>query len=206
MAPTQAPGSHRIEGFDVVAPGLMPQTWSEPQAMGCATWLWMHSPMHREVPLHTLSTFLLPALKRQQFILALQGDRPVFYMAWALMDEAAERRYLSQPPVLMPEADWRCGDRMWVLDWVAPFGHTQALSRLVLRHLVPHACMRALSHHGDERGLRVLTFRGRGCPRDVAQRWWQDRPLATAPDVDRLQRQRSTLLAPQQGPHSGLAT
>ncbi|MGC4062134.1 MAG: toxin-activating lysine-acyltransferase [Aquabacterium sp.] len=173
-----------IDGFDIWAPGLIEQPWSQAQCLGSATWLWMHSKSHRDTPLHTLPTLLMPPLLHRQFVIATRSDldQPVFYMAWAMLSEEAEARYMRNPPILMQQADWTSGDRMWITDWIAPFGHTQAMARLVLRHLLPRSCMRSLKHH-EHRGhhgegaVRVNTFRGRDATQDDARQWWQARPI-----------------------------
>lgn len=173
----------QVSGFDILAPGLIEQPWSQAQALGCATWLWMHSESHRDAPLHTLPVLLMPPLLQRQFVIATQSDKPVFYMAWAMLSEEAEGRYLRNAPILMSQADWTSGDRMWVTDWIAPFGHTQAMTRLVLKHLLPHSCMRSLKHRAQG-ALRVNTFRGRQVAPDDAQRWWRSRPIHGTPEID----------------------
>ncbi|MFA7347128.1 MAG: toxin-activating lysine-acyltransferase [Desulfurivibrionaceae bacterium] len=164
--------------LDIIAPGLIEENWTEAEVFGSAAWLWMHSSSHRERPLHTLSALLLPAIKQQQFILASEVGQPVFYLAWANLSLEAEQRYLQQHPVFMPEADWNSGERMWVLDWVAPFGHTRIMHRLLERQLFANRCMRALYHRGDERGLKIKTFRGMAVLPEEAQAWFQHHPLA----------------------------
>ena len=155
--------------LDIIAPGLIEESWTEAEVFGSAAWLWMHSSSHRERPLHTLSAVLLPALKQRQFILASEAGRPVFYLSWANLSPEAEQRYLQQHPVCMPESDWNSGERMWLLDWVAPFGHTQIMHRLLKRQLFADRCARSLYHRGDERGLKIKTFRGTSVPREEAQ-------------------------------------
>jgi len=168
----------RNHDYEIIAPGLLEQDWNEAAALGSAIWLWMHSRQHRDAPLHTLSVLLLPAIKRRQFILAAEAGRPVFYLAWANFSREAEQRYLGNSPLCMPEQDWDSGERMWILDWVAPFGHTRAMSRLVLRHLFPNRLMRALYHRGEERGLRIKTFRGSAVPPEEARCWFRQNPVS----------------------------
>ncbi|TAK91618.1 MAG: toxin-activating lysine-acyltransferase [Aquabacterium sp.] len=184
----------QIDGFDIIAPGLSPEPWSQAQALGCVTWLWMHSAAHRDTPLHGLPTLLMPALLSRQFVVATLSDRPIFYMSWAMLSEEAEGRYLRNSPILMPQADWTSGDRMWITDWVAPFGHTSQMSKMILRQLMPHSCMRSLNHHGgdpEREGLRVNTFRGRLVSRRDAREWWQARPLATNIETSPHQQEQS---------------
>lgn len=164
--------------LSIIAPGLIEQTWNEAEVLGSAVWLWMHSASHRNFPLHTLPVLLLPAIKSRQFVLASEGGRPVFYLSWANFDSEAEQRYLANSPLLMPEHDWNCGDRLWGLDWVAPFGHTRAMMRIVRRQLFASRWWRALDHRGEERGLSVKTCRGMAVPRDEAKEWFAAHPVA----------------------------
>ena len=167
----------RIDTFDITAPAISGEAFSEAEALGSAVWLWMHSAAHRDAPLQVLSALLMPAIKTRQFVIATEHGKPVFYVAWANMDEAAETRYINHPPYAMPEADWSCGERMWLLDWVAPFGHTHPMSRLFLSQLFPKRWMRALDHRGNERGLRIKTYRGIAVMPEEARHWFNTHPV-----------------------------
>lgn len=177
----------RDQGYEIIAPGLLEQGWNEAAALGSAIWLWMHSKAHRDAPLHTLSALLLPAIKRRQFILVAEAGRPVFYLSWANFSPEAEQRYLRNSPLLMPEPDWDCGERMWILDWIAPFGHTRAMHRLLRRHLFANRQGRYLDHRGEERGLRIQTFRGVAVLPKEARWWFLSKPVdpAALPRVHR---------------------
>ncbi len=178
--------------LDIIAPGLIEQTWSEAEVLGSATWLWMHSTSHQNLPLKTLSALLLPALKHSQFILASEAGRPVFYLAWANLNLEAEERYLKYHPVQMLNDDWNSGERGWILDWIAPFGHTQVMSCLLKRQLFANRFMRHLYHRGHEldragkkRGLTVKQFRGHAVLPQVAHHWFAANPIATLPNNQR---------------------
>lgn len=161
----------------IIAPGLIAQTWSEAEVLGSAVWLWLHSPAHRDMPLHTLPTLLLPAIKHRQFILASEAGRPVAYISWANFSADAEARYLQRHPLLMPEADWDCGDRLWMLDWVVPFGHSLRMSSLLRRQLFANRCWRSLHHRGDERGLRIMNLHGNALLPEEAGAWKAAHPV-----------------------------
>lgn len=165
------------ERYKLMAPGLIDQPWSEAQALGAGVWLWMNSPMHRVMPLDALNALLLPAIKRQQFVIASENGQPVFYMAWACFDELAERRYIDHRPEDLAPADWASGDRLWILDWIAPFGHSREMTRLVSRDLFPRRWGRSLYHRGRQRGLRVLTFRGAAVLPEEARLWFDANPV-----------------------------
>ncbi|MCL2644472.1 MAG: toxin-activating lysine-acyltransferase [Betaproteobacteria bacterium] len=161
----------RFDSLDVIAPGVVPAPFDESQVMGSATWLLMHSTAHREMPLWGLSVLLLPAIKHRQFVLASEQGKPVFFVTWAMFSPDAERRYLVNPPLAMLETDWISGDRTWILDWVAPFGHTRIASRLLLQRLFATHCFRSLDHRGNTRGLRVKNFHGIGVMAEEARAW-----------------------------------
>ena len=164
--------------LSLIAPGLIEQSWNEAEVLGSAAWLWMHSKSHRNFPLHTLPVLLLPAIKNRQFVVASIAGRPVFYLSWANFSEEAERRYLANSPLLMPEADWNCGDRMWILDWVAPFGHTKIMSQILKRQLFANCLARALYHRGNERGIEIRTFQGLAVLKEEAKAWFKSHPVA----------------------------
>ena len=83
--------------LDVIAPGLLQQEWRESEIFGAATWLWMQASTRRETPIKWLSTLLLPPIVHRQFLLATEGDRPVFYASWANFSVAAEQTYINGP-------------------------------------------------------------------------------------------------------------
>ena len=169
--------------FTITAPALGALGHSEAEVLGSVTWLWMHTPGHRDLPLHALNKLVLPALKTQQFILASAPDgdamRPVAYLAWANFSADAESRYLQSAAALRPE-DWNSGDRTWITDWFTPFGHSTEF-RKTIETLLPDSCSRALYHRGNERGLRVMTFRGQNVSPLHAKTWWQARPMLAQP-------------------------
>jgi cytolysin-activating lysine-acyltransferase len=172
----------QIESLRITAPALGLPGNGETEILGAVTWLWMHSPRHRELPLIALSQSLLAPLKAQQFILASAahasgGLRPVAYVGWANFNAEAEHHYLEVGATAFLRAEeWRSGDRMWITDWITPFGHAREFRRVV-QALLTDSCIRALYHRGDERGQRVMTMHGDRVSPSVAAAWWQARPL-----------------------------
>ena len=164
--------------FEILAPRLLEGEFNEATAFGSAAWLWLHSARHRNVPMHTLSTLLLPAIKHGKFILVSERGQPVFYMSWAELDEEAEARYLSQSPEQMRQSDWDSGQRLWILDWIAPFGHTRLMRQLVGSRLLPNRSFRALYHRGGERGLRIKEMHGVAVHPREARAWFEQHPPA----------------------------
>lgn len=168
----------KIGEFEIKSPLIFGGEESEAEVFGASVWLWMHSTMHRDVPLHQLQTQLLPVIKSQQYVLVSRQDNPVFFLSWAWLDEDAERRYLNRPVVNFPIEDWNSGDRMWFGDWIAPFGDTRQMYHLVRRHVFPHACVRSLYQHGATRGLRIINWKGAKVSASTAREWWLSHPIA----------------------------
>ncbi len=168
-------------GLDVIAPGLLQQEWRDAEAFGAATWLWMQAATRRDTPVKWLSTLLLPPISQRQFLMASESGRPVFYLSWANFSAAAERRYVHLPHASMRADDWCSGDRMWIVDWIAPFGHTRTMLRLLKTQLFSARWMRFLDHHGTERGLRIKTFRGDLVVPAEAAAWFAVHPVAACP-------------------------
>lgn len=175
-----------FENLDIIAPAKTGKKFNEAEVLGSAVWLWMQSSTHKDIPLSDLPVILLPAIKHGQFILALEKGKPVFFLSWAEMGEAAEACYLDAPPELMPLEDWKSGDRVWFLDWIAPFGHTRKMTRFLQKILFINQCVRSLYHRGDQKGLRVQTFHGRLVSPQQAKQWFSDHPIM-ATEAENLQ-------------------
>lgn len=165
------------ENLDLVAPAFIEEAFTEAEVFGSAVWLWMNSEFHRDVPLHALPKTLLPAIKKRQFIIASQNGKPVFYLSWAYLSEEAESRYIRQHPVFMLDEDWNSGDRLWFLDWVAPFGHTHDVKRVLERSVFSNHYARAMHHRGAEIGFRVKTYKGNAVSSQEAKAWFKNHPV-----------------------------
>jgi cytolysin-activating lysine-acyltransferase len=164
----------------MTAPALCASELSEAEIFGSIVWLAMQAKNKNKLPLQDLSQWLVPALRTQQFILASEKvdgkRRPMAYMSWANLTAQVESRYVGNPDNGLGPQEWTGGDRMWVIDWMAPFGHSQAFRRAV-GALLTGCCFKSLYHKGGHRGLRVLLFRGDHVTLEQARQWWKDRPI-----------------------------
>lgn len=102
------------------SPGTAP-----PDAVfGQVVWLMMNIPAYRHVFLTDLEWMVLPPILLGQHRLFRAENRIVAFAAWAYLSEAAETRLQEPNPRLAP-ADWKSGDRLWLVDVFAPFGHQE---------------------------------------------------------------------------------
>lgn len=121
------------------------------------------SPGHRHVFVSDLEWMVLPALMaRQARIWRRQtesGAVPVIYASWALVDTAVEAR-LRQGQMRLKPNEWRCGDRPWLIDMVAPFGGTDAALTELADQLFPGKTLNALVSSATG-GFTVREIRGK---------------------------------------------
>ena len=131
------------------------------EAYGKACWLWSSSPLHRGWSALQQARFVLPAIESGQFHILEENGMPVAYCSWAFMTLEAEARYILDPGKL-EQAEWSGGDRLWFIDWIAPFHrrHTLALTRLMTRRFSTHVGRSYSVRAGKEKG-RIATFIGK---------------------------------------------
>lgn len=90
---------------------------------GSISWLMLHSPAHRHFFIADYEWLVMPAILSKQFRIVRQNNVPIAYVSWAYLDENVEARIASGRgvPKLAPH-EWNLGDRLWVIDVIAPFG------------------------------------------------------------------------------------
>lgn len=92
--------------------------------LGEMTWLLTQSPLHRALAIGDLEWLVMPALLTEQFYVFRDGDRPVGLALWAKTDAAGERKLaggLVDPANRLTLEEWSTGNRVWLVDLIAPF-------------------------------------------------------------------------------------
>jgi cytolysin-activating lysine-acyltransferase len=167
------------------APQLTGQANRTSEAFGAAVWLWMQLPRHRQLTIKNLDKRLLEPIRQGQYVLVCTGQHhrqrdPVALLLYACMSARAERRYIKDPTSPLAPADWCSGDRLWLIDWVSPFGQSLQL-RHRLMDLFARQTARSLHRHPQWNERRVKTWLGDACSRDAARAWWAERPTLSGP-------------------------
>lgn len=91
--------------------------------MGDALDVFCASPDHRGMTISTLVGWILPPIHFDQFRIYRDGrGQPDGWVSWAWMTDAESEAFTSGPfkfdiPV------WTGGDRLWIIDLVAPYDH-----------------------------------------------------------------------------------
>lgn len=152
------------------APGT-PGTIAE--ALGQITWLFSQSPLHKQLPISALEWAVMPAIIHEQFRVFRFGplpgadaiaagdlipgiDRagleqmPLGVALWGLLSADAEAKVDCGER--LDAADWRSGDRLWLLELITPFAMPDnRLAEAMLADLLagPFAGKRFSMHRTD---------------------------------------------------------
>lgn len=113
-------------------------------AMGPVIMLYMQSSHRRYQFIGDLEWLLLPPLVSGQCKLYMKKEYPISFISWAFLDEAAEKRLFQNGGKLRPE-DWKCGDRLWIIDIVAPFGGVENMLRDIQKNEFPGRVVRLIA-------------------------------------------------------------
>jgi cytolysin-activating lysine-acyltransferase len=148
-------------------------TMNPAEALGQISWLWQRSPMHRAWSVGLMGHLVRPALQHRQFALAQHRDgTPVFYASWALIDDEREQRLMRNANALSA-ADWNCGDHVWIIDWIAPFGGTRQFHRKFRAEVFPGKVVWALRASAGRKKLWVQQSYGVGVSMADRKLHWQ---------------------------------
>lgn len=141
-----------------------PPTPFEP--LGKIAWLWMNSPLHEHWTVELQRHFIVPPVTLGQYELLERDGRPVAYASWAWVSPEVEIGYIANASHL-PLSAWTSGERLWFVDWVAPFGKQDSLAlRSRLARRFHDQVARAIRVKRDRTSARVMEFVGPGCRAD----------------------------------------
>ena len=175
----------KIQGkIKFIAPSLQDEHYSTAYILGNITWLMMHSKQHETMPLHMMASQIFPAIANKQYVLGMsEKGSPLFYMAWANFDDAAEAEYLTNYNLALTPHNWNGGDRPWILFFAAPFGGAYEGERWIKENLFKDSPeVRFLYHEGKKRGKRILCKRGKNVSAMASLKWHNENmPLVAAP-------------------------
>jgi len=91
-------------------------------ALGEMCWLLSQSPNHRHALFCAdLEWLVMPPLMQGQYRLFYAEGRPVGVALWAFVSDTVEQRLAGGGRI--GSEDWRSGDRVWLVEIVAPFGN-----------------------------------------------------------------------------------
>ena len=101
--------------------------------------LLMASKLHRSYYINDIGSVFLPPIHLNQFRVYRNKDKDaVGLVTWAYLSKEVEAKYLTQKYFLQAN-DWNSGDRLWAIDFLAPFGHMQHIFKDLRNNIFPDA-------------------------------------------------------------------
>ncbi|GAB5349919.1 toxin-activating lysine-acyltransferase [Alteriqipengyuania sp. 357] len=103
--------------------------------LGEMAWLLTQSPLHRAMQIGDIEWLCMPALLKQQFYLFRDGDQPVGLAMWAKCGPEAEKKLeggMIEPENRLTLEEWDSGERVWLVDLIAPFATNQNRQREIM--------------------------------------------------------------------------
>lgn len=129
------------------------------EILGEVCWLYSQSHIHRVWPMGSLLQWLLPAILTRQMRIYRKNGKPHAFVSWARLSQDVEEAFVLNTASLQPK-DWKSGDRIWFIDWVAPFGGTHEMTRDLKRNVFPNDVGRFLRMKEGSDTLRVFYVHG----------------------------------------------
>ncbi len=107
--------------FTEPTPGLKEGGKTVAEMLGEVTWLMTQSQAHKNFFLSDLEWMAMTPILLKQFRVFYAKDRPIGVIFWGRVNDEVEERLKKGNARLKPQ-DWKSGDKLWVIDIVAPYG------------------------------------------------------------------------------------
>ena len=122
VTPEGVPESTPLEGDPIKGVSDTEAADKNPSAMlGAAVWLMLSSPGHKHLFVTDFEWLVVPPILAKQFRLYRRDNVPIGFVSWARVSEEVEMRIINGSVKLSPK-EWTGGDRLWIIDVIAPFG------------------------------------------------------------------------------------
>lgn len=84
---------------------------------------------------------------------------PTAMVTWAWLTKEVERDVHATGRALLHD-EWKCGDRLFINDWIAPYGNIRALTRDIGNNVFPDDVATSLRRNPDGSVRRVCRWTG----------------------------------------------
>jgi len=111
--------------------------------LGPAMWLYARDPVKKFMFVGDLDWAVLPPVVLDQCRLYTNNNLPYAFVTWALVNETVAARLRSAQPRIAPH-EWKCGDEVWIIDAVAPFGQLEETIKELRQTIFPGRKVSAL--------------------------------------------------------------
>ena len=125
------------------------------EVLGEIVWLMSQSPLHKQLFISDTEWLVMTPMLLQQFRLFYDNQKPVGVIFWANASEEVEARLAAGTTRMRPQ-DWKSGDRLWVVEAIAPFGGAEEMVKDLKTKVFPEREIKALSVGPKGREVRVV--------------------------------------------------
>lgn len=108
--------------------------------------------------LASISIQLVASIKMNQiFVLYNERGAPVAYAVWAFLSDEVSTEMAANESRLLHCSEWNEGLNLWLMDFVAPFGHARELAaKLRCEVFNNHSRLRAVRTNADGTIRRIV--------------------------------------------------
>lgn len=124
---------------------------------GAMTYLAGLTGYHRAHTLGQVSHYFEPPWRLGQYRIFRANGFPRAFITWAGLSPEAERAFAVEHQPIMPE-QWNSGASVWLIDFVAPFGHVDEIVPLLTRN-ESITSVRTLWHNRTGERYRIVEWR-----------------------------------------------
>ncbi len=114
------------------------------EVLGEIVWLMSQSPLHKQFFISDLEWLVMTPVLLQQFRLFYDQAKPIGVAFWATVNEEVEARLAAGTTRLRPQ-DWKSGERLWVVEVIAPFGGAEEMVKDLKAKVFPQREMKFLA-------------------------------------------------------------
>ncbi|MGB8598828.1 MAG: toxin-activating lysine-acyltransferase [Burkholderiales bacterium] len=111
--------------------------------VGPIIWLMNHIPSQRHHFYIDIDWHIMPPLILNQAKLFMKEGVPRAYVSWALVNDDIQQR-LAQGDTRLAPREWKCGNNLWLIDLVTPFGSPEAVIKELREQIFPTQSIKAV--------------------------------------------------------------
>ena len=126
--------------------------------LGSIAWLMLRSQIHKHLFITDLEWLIIPPVMLKQMRIFRNQNTPIGYISWASLTQEAEERFLKGNARISPK-DWNAGDRLWIIDFISPFGAGNQFLKLVQEQIFKDKDIKILKLKKDGRGMEGVLLK-----------------------------------------------
>jgi cytolysin-activating lysine-acyltransferase len=111
--------------------------------VGPIIWLMNQIPSKRHHFYIDIDWQIMPPLILNQAKLFMKEGVPRAYVSWALVNDDVPQR-LAQGDMRLAPREWKCGQHLWLIDLVTPFGSPEAVIKQLREQMFPTQSIKAV--------------------------------------------------------------